>query len=65
VSRLLQVCIILLMQTMHMLPARVFITKDYTMKSNTLDAISYLFMYASVGFSLSMLARAVALNLFA
>jgi len=35
------------------------------MKSNTLDAISYLFMYASVGFSLSMLARAVALNLFA
>jgi hypothetical protein len=35
------------------------------MKYNTLDIISYLFMWLSISFTLSTLARAVALNLFA
>jgi hypothetical protein len=35
------------------------------MKSSTLDIISYVFLYVSLSFSLSLLARAVALNLFA
>jgi hypothetical protein len=35
------------------------------MKYSTLDIISYLFMWLSISFTLSTLARAVALNLFA
>jgi hypothetical protein len=35
------------------------------MKSSTVDVISYVFLYVSLTFSLSTLARAVALNLFA
>jgi len=35
------------------------------MKYSTLDILSYLFMWLSISFTLSTLARAVALNLFA
>jgi hypothetical protein len=35
------------------------------MSTRTIDTISYIFMYASISFTLSTLARAVALNLFA
>jgi len=35
------------------------------MKYSTLDIISYLFMWLSISLTLSTLARAVALNLFA
>jgi len=35
------------------------------MKYSTLDIISHLFMWLSISFTLSTLARAVALNLFA
>jgi hypothetical protein len=35
------------------------------MKHSTLDILSYLFMWVSISFTLSTLARAVALNLFA
>jgi len=35
------------------------------MKYSTLDIISYVFLYVSISFTLSTLARAIALDLFA
>ena len=39
--------------------------KDHTMTSRTIDTVSYIFMYVSITLSASLIARAVALNLFA
>ena len=42
-----------------------FNPKDYTMTSRTIDTVSYIFMYVSITLSMSLIARAIAVNLFA